>query len=847
MLRGTERVYERPRPYRIEHISLSLQLDHATASLVGEAELTIARVSRDARELRLDAVAFELTSVHYQPRKSGAGKSKGRGKTSRRSSAGSWRRADFVYDGESLQIALPVELDHGRVRVRYRARPQRGMYFIAPDEVVADRPEQIWTQCQDEDARHIFPCHDKPHVKQTMDVQVQVEPGWFVLSNGVLDSSAAAQRRGQYHYRMGQPLPSYLFTVVAGRFAAIEDRHGELPVVYYVPPGREEDGRRSFAHTPQMIALFERLTGVAYPWSRYAQIVVSDFIFGGMENTGATTLYEHILLDERAALDVSSDDLIAHELAHQWFGDLVTCRDWSHAWLNEGFATFMEHVWRDHHLGRDEYLQGLEADLDAYLGEAHGRYQRPVVCQDYRVPIDIFDRHLYEKGALFLHTLRSELGDDMFWSGVHRYLEQGRGGVVETRDLLRCLEEVSGKSLEQRFEQALHRAGHPLVSVEVSWEEGLLLIAVEQTLAGDQSPFVFDLEIDVGVATRGRAARRGRRERWLVTEARHTFSLPLAQRPSWVAADPELRILGKLQHKAPADMLRAQLADASTARGRRQAAEALGRRHDPTTVVALAKALRSSRAFWGVRSAAAVALGKIRSEEAFGHLRAGLRTRHPKVRRAVAQALGSFRTSAAAKLLARVARDDDSVLVVSSAARALGATRQEEAYDVLVSLIDEPSWADVVSAGVIAGLGRLRDERAVEVLREQTRYGVPERRRRSAAATLPTLSTNRKTRELLEDLLDDRDPHLRVAAVVALGEVGDVKARPALRRQLQRDLDGRVRRRIAEVLRDLGSRGRRAVDALREELDELRRQHGELSVRLSKLEERTKAPNRKRR
>ena len=160
---------------------------------------------------------------------------------------------------------------------------------------------------------------------------------------------------------------------------------------------------------------------------------MNDFIFGGMENTTATTMYEHILLDERAALDITSDDLIAHELAHQWFGDLVTCRDWSHAWLNEGFATFMEHIDRESHLGRDEYDYGLKGDMEAYLGEARGRYRRPIVCQDYDAPIDIFDRHLYEKGACVLHMLRRELGDALFFGGVRAYLVRHQKGSVARR------------------------------------------------------------------------------------------------------------------------------------------------------------------------------------------------------------------------------------------------------------------------------------------------------------------------------------------------------------------------------------------------------------------------------
>jgi aminopeptidase N len=667
-----------------------------------------------------------------------------------------------------------------------------------------------------------------------MDIRVRAEPGWFVLSNGDLVNAKTEQARGLFHYRMRDALPSYLFTVVAGEFSKIADKVGKLPVDYYVPPGREAEGKTTFRNTPDMIRLFSKLTGVEYPWSKYAQVVVHDFIFGGMENTGATTMYEHILLDKRALIDVTSDDLIAHELAHQWFGDYVTCRDWSHAWLNEGFATYMEHVWREHDLGRDEYHQGLAGDLHAYLSEAQSRYQRPIVCQDYEAPIDIFDRHLYEKGGLFLHTLRTELGDDVFWRGIRRYLSEHARGVVETRDLMRALEEESGQSLEQPFEHGVYRAGHPRVEVRVEHDDGALVIAVKQSLGPDERPFAFPLVVDIAERQSGEL----RRERRRVTKGSHTFAFPLRERPRYLVVDPELAILGRVQLKAPADMLRRALAEAPSARGRALAAEALASRDDPKSIEALGEALRDHRLFWGARAAAAQALGNIKSPEAFAHLKGVLRTRQPKVRRAVVQALGGFKSNEAAELLVRAARDDESLLVAAAACRALGATRQSSAFEALVGLLDRPSWAEVLRAGAISGLAALRDERAVEVLRERTRYGVPTRARRAAIAALAQLSTARKTRELLEDLLDESDPHLRVEVADALGEIADPKARAALRRQLERDLDGRVRRRIREVLRDLGGRGRREMRRLREELEDLRRQHADVRARLGKLEDR---------
>lgn len=830
VLDGTRRVYERPRPFRLDHIALDLDLDHAARSLEGVAELHFERSDPAATELALDAVGFAIAEVQL--------------KSGRRGGS----RARWEYDGDVLRVEIPAEVRSGAVRVVYRATPLRGLYFLAPDEHVPDRPVQLWTQCQDEDARHVFPCIDKPHVRQTFDVRVKVPRGFVALSNGERVSSAAAERQGRFHFRMREAMPSYLFTLVGGTFTELDGgKVGDVPISYLVPPGREEDARRTFQRTPEMVRLFADRTGIPFPWSKYAQVVVSDFIFGGMENTGATTMYEHILLDERAALDVTSDDLIAHELAHQWFGDLVTCRDWSHAWLNEGFATYLEHVWREHAHGRDEYEHGLRADLHGYLAEADGRYRRPVVCHDYEAPIDIFDRHLYEKGSLTLHALRLEVGDEVFWQGTQRYLARHGASEVETRDLQRALESVNGGSLESFFDQALHRAGHARLSVELSCEPGALVVHVRQTLEGQganrERPFVVDLELDVAEP----GARKPRRIVRRVDEATHTFVVPVAARPRYVVVDPRLRVVGSVKVKAPQDLVRAQLASAPTARGRLLAAEQLARREDAASVRALTAALENPREFWGVRAAAAASLGTVRSPAAFEALASALRARHPKVRRAAATALGEFRTEAAATALARAIEHDESYLVVAAACRALGGTRRPEAFDLLVAARTRGSWAEVIRAAALGGLARLRDERAVPILLEESRYGRPNRGRRAAIAALAELAPNRATREHLEELLADPDPYLRVDVVEALAEVGDNGARVALRSQLAREHDGRVRRRIRETLRDLGGRGKREHKELRAELDELRRECEQLKVRLVRLEEqREPKPTKKR-
>jgi aminopeptidase N len=823
------RNFERDRPFRVIHLAADLVLDVPKKAIRATATLDIERTGEGADELVLDAVGFVLGAVEVDG-----------------------RSAPHAYDGQRLRVRIPKSKKSARVSVAYAATPRRGMYFLAPDEHVPSRPTQVWTQCQEQDARHWVPCHDEPHMKQTSELVVTAPSGWSVLSNGELvDAHRPKGKPWRFHWKMTQPHASYLLTLVAGAFAVIEDEaHASsergakrVPLSYWVPEGKEKEGKRTFARTPDMVRLFGDKTGVPYPWNKYAQVVVHDFIFGGMENTTATTLYEHVLLDDRATLDVTSDDLIAHELAHQWFGDYVTCRDWSEGWLNEGFATYFEHVWREHDLGRDEHEYALAADLHTYTSESHGRYRRPIVCRDFDAPLDLFDRHLYEKGGLVLHALRVELGDEAFWRGVRLYLARVGGGVAETRDLERALEDASGRSLGKHFEQWVHKPGHPELEVTLGHDRGVLSVDVKQVqVAADGVPQAFDVPLVLHIVD---AKGRVRRERLDVGQRAMALAIPCAERPRFVVVDPDMAIVGEVRVKAPLDMLRAQLAAAPTARGRWLAAEALSKNDDPDTLAALAARLADEREFWGVRADCATALGRIKAKECEAILGKHVKTKHPKVRRAVCAALGRFRTEDAFRWLKARAVGDESYMVAAEAARALGKTRQAGALDVLVDVVDRPSWSDVIAVGALDGMANLRDDKALPHVLGRMRYGHPTRARRAAIMALPKLAQDRKTREALEELLDDADPSLRVDVVRALGELGDAKSRGPLRSRLDIDLDPRVRRRIREVLRDLGGEGKKAVAELREELEKLATEHAELKARLARLEARLASKKKK--
>jgi aminopeptidase N len=815
-LATSSRHYERARPFRIDALTLDWELLIDEQSLVGSALLAVSRVGL-VEYLELDAIAFDIQNVKVDG-----------------------RAVAFTYDGAKLQVPIPKSKMRAEVLVAYRVKPRRGLYFLAPDDHVPARPRQVWTQCQEEDARHFIPCHDKPHTKMPTSLRVVVPPGFYALSNGALVTQDHVGGKPRFHWKLAEPQASYLITLVVGQFDIVQTKAGKLPLSYLVPPGRKADVARTFQNTPAMVAYFGERFGVAYPWNKYAQVVVSDFIFGGMENTTATTLYEHVLLDERASLDITSDDLIAHELAHQWFGDLVTCRDWSEGWLNEGFATFAEHLWREHSEGRDAYEYGLLTDLESYLGEAQGRYRRPVVCQDYDVPLDLFDRHLYEKGGLVLHSLRHLLGDTAFFAGVTHYLKAHAHSVVETRDLARAFEDTAGVALGQLVDELLYKPGHPELAIELTWADGVLQVHVKQTQRAEIGvPAVFHVGLDVQVVEAGRP----RLIRLEVGKRQETFSVLAAKRPDFVVMDPSACVLGSIQTKAPNDWLRAQLRSAPSARGRWLAAHALRLADDELSINALSAALADAKQFWGTRCEVAAVLGQLRCAAAERALLAQVTTRHPKVRRAIAQALGAYTSDATAAALDKLALTDASYLVVAAAARALGKTKHSRAFDTLVSLLTRPSWADVVCAGALDGLAASNDPRATAHLEAYCKYGKPTRARRAAISGLAKVLPEARALDLFEELLPDADPHLRIDVVRALVQASPSKARRVLVRQLERDLDPRVRRRIRESLRDLSSADPKAeVTAVRDELDKLQRDHTALKTQVAALEARARGP-----
>jgi aminopeptidase N len=818
---GTRPRYAPDRVVDIQHIALELDVDPAKRTVSGTATLRAALIAPGTKTVELDAVELTIDKVTVNG-----------------------KQVAFRHDGRKLRIDVPAAQEL-TIAVDYKGAPRRGLYFVAPDEGYPDKPVQAWTQGQDEDSRYWFPCFDAPSEKATSELIVTVPATMFALSNGVLVTDKTKGGKRTLHYKLDVPHSCYLITLAVGEFSTIETKWRDVPVVYYVQKGKEKEAERTLARTPKMLELFSTKFGVPYPYPRYAQVFVADFIFGGMENTSATTLTDTVLLDERAAIDYDVDALVSHELAHQWFGDLVTCRDWGEGWLNEGFATYAEYIWREAHEGRDAADLELEEWADAYFGEDSGRYRRTIATKLYDEPIDIFDHHLYEKGGRVLHMLRNVLGDDAFYKSLAHYLGKHRHGVVESRDLARAVEDATGKVVDWFFSQwVIDGAGHPDLEIHIGWdpESSIATVTVEQTQKVEGRTPLFrlptkmrfrvgDKDVDVPID---------------IVEPRQTFHLELDGEPTQAIFDPGRVLLATRKIDKPEPLWAAELASATLAIDRSAAAAVLGRRGGPAAEAVLGAALEKDK-FWAVRGAAAVALGSMRTTSTRDRLVKRLKAEtHARARRVIARALGDFTLdqTAAAALAQVVDKGDASYFVEAEACLALGRTRTPRAGELLRKAATRESFTDVIRQHAYRGLAEARDDSALALLADGIRWGRPTQGRRAAAGALAQLMRGRRDREArdvrerIELLLADKDFRVQAAAIEALAIVGDPAAIPSLQKMIDRELDGRLRRRGKEVIRDLGEGAPLSEDVrrLRDEVGELRALASSLRERVDQLE-----------
>lgn len=825
---GNGRKYARDREIDLKHVRLDLDPDFDHRSLAGKATLTFAPIAKPLTQLRLDAVGLAVGSVV---------------------SSAALRDWDAGKTAITLTFAQAIAPGaETSVTIAYTAAPEDGWFYRTEAMGYPKGDDHFWTQGEPERHRHWFPGYDYPNERFTSEVICRVPKGMTVLSNGRLVEESAAGDKTLFHWKQEQEHVNYLISVVGGHFKKLEAKHGDLPLAFLTPPSEFAAAENSFRDTAAILAFFEEETGVDFPWAKYYSVCVTDFIAGGMENTSVTTLTTGTLFSSESENLRTSHRLDAHEAAHQWFGDLVTCKDWSHLWLNEGFATYYTHLYDGRKSDEDEMRYQLLGDLRQIVSNPD---VKPIVWRGYGDPMEQFDYRAYPKGSWVLHMLRSQLGPDLFRAAIKTYLERHRNTVATTHDLAAVIEEISGRSWDEFFDQWVFHGGEPQLKIDYAWDEShhQAKLTVRQTQKVGEQVLLFDFPLPVRFIDEG-GTRHDFTAR--VHETTEDFHFPLPKKPKIVRVDPDLTVLAGIDFTPANPLLHAQLENPDDAIGRLLAAAALGGRKDRDSLDRLGEVLKSDP-FHGVRVEAARSLTKTQTKEAFDVLAASLDQGDARVRKEVVAGLAKFYSESACAALREQVTKERNPDILADALAALGKYPNAEIRPLLLASLDRESFRNRVASSAIQALRLSPDPALAKPLRDHLAANVAKYPTNDYGRALDVLAeiskegddaTRDETRRFLLAALEDPKEGLRRAAIGALGALGDPRSLGALRTFADSGAPERPETKAAgEAIRKLSAERPQAaeVEDLRREVLSLRDELRQVSERLETMRKENEA------
>jgi aminopeptidase N len=473
----------------------------------------------------------------------------------------------YTYDDHSILIKLDrnyVAKEQYTVYLDYTAKPNllkvqgsaaindaKGLYFINPDERMPNKPRQIWTQGETEASSAWFPTIDRPNQKTTAEISMTVLDNYVSLSNGALSNQQKNSDGTRTDtWKMDLPHAPYLFMMAVGDFKIYQDKYNNIPVDYYLEPKYAPYAKDIFGKTPAMMDFYSKTLGVPYPWNKYAQIVCRDYVSGAMENTSATLHGEHVQKTKRELLDDNQEGTIAHELFHQWFGDLVTAESWSNLTMNESFATFGEVIWREHDGGKDRGDKSRFEKLQSYLKSTKNGKSPTLARYYYHDKEDMFDNISYAKGSLILYALKEQMGDEAFYQSLKKYLTDNSFKTGEPQQLRLAMEEVTGKDWAPYFNQWYYQGGHPILKITTRNGENSVILNVAQIQ--DSTVQTFQLPLAVDIYTKNGKIR----QTFQLNRRNAQFMIPLPAAVEFIDIDPEKTLVGQIQiDKSDADYL----------------------------------------------------------------------------------------------------------------------------------------------------------------------------------------------------------------------------------------------------------------------------------------------------
>lgn len=746
--------YYRSRDVDIKHLAIDLRFDWDKEQAYGTTTINLAPF-KDLNKFNLDAAQMQINSIQL----AGGAPLK------------------FNYAGGEADNNLEITLDRTykagedvAVKIDYRTSYVnkadadtaigsfgRGIRFIKPTADNPNKPRQIWSQGETEFNRYWFPSYDSPNDFRTTELRATVQKPFTVISNGkLIDTKDNGDNTRTFYWKMDTPYANYLTSIVVGEYTEIKNgEYDGVPVYAYGYPSEAKEVAATTKNVPAMIKFFSEKLGVKYAYPKYSQTMVEDF-GGGMENISATTQIEEMIHDERELLDQDSDSLQSHELAHQWFGDFVTTRQWSDIWLNESFATYFQALWDEESKGEDYFLySNVRTNQQAYLQTWNSGNRRPIVTKYYANKDAMFDQYAYPTGGAVLHMLRKQLGDDLFFKSLNHYLTKNAHQPVETEQLRIAFEETTGQSMDWFFDEWLYKMGHPVFEVTQNYNDAnkQLTLNVKQTQKTDPAsafPQVefFQTYVDVEIGTPGAA----RIERvWIKPQAENVFTFNVDQKPNLVNFDYQGALIKELKFDKATDELVYQFQNDKDVLGRRWAMDELMKRYaaadatdaDKTKIFSAMTTAVARDPFWEMRRdiISAIPTGENSQNQSQGRqnrrnpmqgMPGNDQTPAPKFPAELVTALttatkdqNSNVRAAAIGLLARTrdpqladlyvtALGDRSYSVIDAASAALALTKDARAYDQLTKLVGTPSWKNRLTIAGLRGLAFLGDKRALD-------------------------------------------------------------------------------------------------------------------------------------
>lgn len=760
--KGTKPQYALHTPYKIKHLRLELKVEPMKRLISGQASLTVAATAKAIDHIVLHAAELRIKDVWV-------GKKKVK-----------WQGV-----GHDLNVELGSSMAPGKafvVRIAYSASPRTGMFFVLPSKAYPKREVMVFTQGETETNRFWFPSFDKPNMRFTSETLFTIPKPLMVVTNGKLLSTTTKDGFTTYHHKMKYNHVNYLVAVAIGEFKVFQQTWNKIAIRSLVPPSRFEDAKRSFENTADMMKFFSEKIGFVYPYSKYDQVTVHNFVAGGMENITATILTMATLHDANAHLDERSDGLVAHELAHQWFGDLLTCKNWSHIWLNESFATYFDKLYVEHKWGKEEFDSQRRRMLGWYFWTP---YKRAIQTNIYQYPGDMFDSHSYPKGAAVLHMIRNILGDKLWWKAINLYVTTHAHGLVETSDFRKALETVSGRNWLPFFDQWIRRPGHP--TVKFSWKYNRKTKMVVATFRQTQKLlYRFD---SVLVVTNDKKERKV--VKISINKKVQTVTVPYTKRPSLVEFDPREFILKKAKVKKNWQEWLFQLQNGSAMLSQARAAKKLGDfPNRPKVTKALIATMLNEKLHHTLRGDAVRGLGKLaRDTDCAGLMKGLAEVKASKVRSVIAGELGHCPDAKPLKALTESMRKDPSYFVRNAAVGSIAKLRDKTSFALMEEAYKQTQRLGRTRIAALSGMMKLEDKRVLKYLKESLKPGKQRRVRNfSLRSYARMVAFFRKDKKDIKDMLlllpylKDPDPFVRGTTVSALGILGDARAVSHLRR-----------------------------------------------------------------